>query len=61
MQRRFMIVPLSFSAIVYCGQHNPSPFGETTSIAVSVPKDVQSAFLYFYKFYDSAHRHDTNH
>lgn len=30
------------------GQNNPNPFGETTSIAVSVPDDVQTAFLYVY-------------
>ena len=30
------------------GQNKPNPFGETTSIPVSVPEDVQSAFLYVY-------------
>lgn len=30
------------------GQNKPNPFGETTSIAVSVPEDVQTAFLYVY-------------
>lgn len=30
------------------GQNKPNPFGETTSIAVSVPEDVQAAFLYVY-------------
>ena len=30
------------------GQNNPNPFGETTSITVSVPEDVQAAFLYVY-------------
>ena len=30
------------------GQNKPNPFGEATSIAVSVPEDVQTAFLYVY-------------
>lgn len=30
------------------GQNKPNPFGETTSIAVSIPADVQTAFLYVY-------------
>lgn len=30
------------------GQNKPNPFGETTSIPVSVPEDVKSAFLYVY-------------
>lgn len=34
--------------ILSLGQNKPNPFGETTSIAVSVPKDVQTAFLYVY-------------
>lgn len=30
------------------GQNKPNPFGKTTSIAVSVPEDVRTAFLYVY-------------
>ena len=34
--------------VLSLGQNKPNPFGETTSIAVSVPEDVQTAFLYVY-------------
>ena len=30
------------------GQNKPNPFGKTTSIAVSVPENVKTAFLYVY-------------
>lgn len=30
------------------GQNKPNPFGKATSIAVSVPEDVRTAFLYVY-------------
>lgn len=30
------------------GQNKPNPFGETTTIPLSVPEEVQSAFLYVY-------------
>ena len=30
------------------GQNKPNPFGTTTSIEVSIPEDVQKAFIYIY-------------
>ena len=30
------------------GQNKPNPFGTSTSIEVSIPEDVQSAFIYVY-------------
>lgn len=35
-------------SLLSLGQNKPNPFGETTSIPVSVPEEVQSAFLYVY-------------
>ena len=34
--------------ILSLGQNKPNPFGKATSIAVSVPEDVRTAFLYVY-------------
>ena len=34
--------------VLSLGQNKPNPFGATTSIEVSVPEDVQKAFIYVY-------------
>ena len=34
--------------VLSLGQNKPNPFGTSTSIEVSIPEDVQSAFIYVY-------------
>ncbi|MCR5064844.1 MAG: T9SS type A sorting domain-containing protein, partial [Bacteroidales bacterium] len=34
--------------VLSLGQNRPNPFGTTTDIEVSVPENVQSAFVYVY-------------
>lgn len=34
--------------VLSLGQNKPNPFGTTTSIEVSIPDDVQKAFIYVY-------------
>lgn len=33
------------------GQNSPNPFSNQSSIEVSIPQDVQKAFLYVYDFH----------